>query len=265
MTGPPPRPPILNTYTSLLTTLSSFLTVSIHTLLYERALYPATTFISARAYNFPVRQNRHPKVCQWINDAVAAVEKEMAAGRVERIGFVIYDIGEGEVENGHIKGRKDVKVVEKWVFDVGSWPVVQRSDRLVEFEDSATDKGKGKAVETAPADAREEQKNSVRVQMVDIEEQVRATIRKLAYTAEKMPPLPEGCTYTVIVELRDEAEPPIGHPQPWVPSEPSIQKTRDRETGETTRGSALDGARSIPIRAVESGAFVLETWVEQAS
>jgi len=189
----------------------------------------------------------------------------MAAGRVERISFVVYDIGGGDDENGKSKGRKDVKVVEKWVFDVGSWPVIQRSDRFVEFEDPAADKGKGKAVEEAPADGRDEQKNRVRVQMVDIEEQLRATIRKLAYTAEKMPPLPEGCTYTLVVELRDEAEPPIGHPQPWIPSEPGIQKTKNRETGKTARGSALDGAKSIPIRAVESGAFVLETWVEQAS
>ncbi len=70
-------PPLLNTYTSLVSTFGSFLVVAIHTILYERAIYPPYSFLSVRKYNFPVRQNRHPKVCAWINDAVAAVEAEL--------------------------------------------------------------------------------------------------------------------------------------------------------------------------------------------
>jgi mitotic spindle assembly checkpoint protein MAD2B len=54
-----------------------FLTVAIHTILYERDIYPRTSFLKARKYNYPVRQSRHPKVCKWIQDAVAAVEVEM--------------------------------------------------------------------------------------------------------------------------------------------------------------------------------------------
>ena len=69
--------PQLKTFASLVTTFTSFLTVAIHTILYERGIYPASTFLSARKYNYPVRQNRHPKVCRWINDAVAAVEAEL--------------------------------------------------------------------------------------------------------------------------------------------------------------------------------------------
>ncbi len=50
----------------------------------------------------------------------------------------------------------------------------------------------------------------VGVSLTDVEEQLRATIRKLAYTAEKLAPLPAGCTFTVAVELRDKVDPPIG-------------------------------------------------------
>ena len=71
------NPPTIDTYASLVSTFGSFLTVAIHTILYERSIYPETSFLSARKYNFPVRQNRHPKVCSWINDAVAAVEAEL--------------------------------------------------------------------------------------------------------------------------------------------------------------------------------------------
>ena len=69
--------PVLDTYHAIVAAYSDFLTVAIHTILYERKIYPPTTFIKARKYDYPVRQNRHPKVCQWIMDAVAAVEREM--------------------------------------------------------------------------------------------------------------------------------------------------------------------------------------------
>ena len=69
--------PVLNTYYSVVAAFSDFLTVAIHTILYERDIYPRTSFLTARKFNFPVRQSRHPKVCQWVQDAVAAVEAEM--------------------------------------------------------------------------------------------------------------------------------------------------------------------------------------------
>lgn len=70
--------PNLNTYAAILAAFSDFLTVSIHTILFERALYPRESFLRARKFNYPVRQSRHPGVCKWIQDAVKAVEVEMA-------------------------------------------------------------------------------------------------------------------------------------------------------------------------------------------
>ncbi len=69
--------PVLDTYQAVVSAYSDFLIVSIHTILYERNIYPQTSFIKARKYNYPVRQSRHPKLCKWIMDAVASVEVEM--------------------------------------------------------------------------------------------------------------------------------------------------------------------------------------------
>ena len=69
--------PVLDTYHAVVTAYCDFLTVSIHTILFERDIYPETSFIKARKYNYPVRQSRHPKVCKWIMDAVAAVHLEL--------------------------------------------------------------------------------------------------------------------------------------------------------------------------------------------
>ena len=69
--------PVLDTYQAVVSAYCDFLTVAIHTILYERNIYLQTSFLKARKYNYPVRQSRHPKVCKWIQDAVVAVEGEI--------------------------------------------------------------------------------------------------------------------------------------------------------------------------------------------
>lgn len=76
--------PPLDTYQAVVAAYSDFLIVAIHNILFERQIYPPESFIRARKYNYAVRQNRHPKVCKWITDAVAAVEREMLRVRLLR-------------------------------------------------------------------------------------------------------------------------------------------------------------------------------------
>ncbi|KAJ2967718.1 hypothetical protein NUW58_g10384 [Xylaria curta] len=94
----------------------------------------------------------------------------------------------------------------------------------------------------------------------NVDEQLRAAVRRLAYVGEKMAPLPEACTFTVAVELRDEAQAPIGHPQPWVPTQPNLQTvSRDQKIP----GEDVGGAKTTPLRAVEAGPLFFECWVEE--
>ncbi|KAK4144531.1 DNA polymerase zeta processivity subunit [Dichotomopilus funicola] len=74
----------------LLTSFNSFLTVAIHNILYYRGIYPPSTFLSTKAFNLPVHQNRHPKVCAWIRDAVEAVSAQLSSGHVSRVAIVIH-------------------------------------------------------------------------------------------------------------------------------------------------------------------------------
>ncbi|KAF4632111.1 hypothetical protein G7Y89_g6018 [Cudoniella acicularis] len=223
-TPPPPPTPQLPPL-SIHRTLTDFLTIAIHTILYTRSLYPATTFLTTRAYNLPVHQNRHPSVCAWINSTTSSLTHLLQSNSVKRVVVVIYS--------------PNLEVLERYVFDISRFPIVDEKEKMTEFEG-----------ETRGMDS-----------MVDVEEQLRATIRKLDYTGSKLGPLPENSTYTVAVELRDEALPPIGHPQPWVPSEPSLQ-TGEKGTNKNI-GSDLGGVKSTPVRLIEAGDFIMETWVEE--
>lgn len=84
----------------------------------------------------------------------------------------------------------DGEVMERIMFDVERFPVVGEKERWTEFE----------ARDGAP----------VGIRRADVEEQLRGTIRRLDYACEKLRPLPEDCTFSVAVELRDEADVPIG-------------------------------------------------------
>lgn len=184
------------TFRTLVTSFTDFLTVAIHTILYERAIYPDASFLTARKYNFPVRQSRHPKVCEWINDAVAAVETELLKGVVDRVVIIVYS--------------KDSQPLERFVIDVSRFPVVSLADTDTPLERSATNADKIPILPT-----------------VDLEEQCRATMSALANCGSLLSPLPNSCTFTLAIELKGEGNAPIGHPQPWVPVQPADNKGSD--------------------------------------
>jgi mitotic spindle assembly checkpoint protein MAD2B len=71
-------------------TFTDFLIVAIHQILRERNLYSSTTFITAKEYNLPVHQNRHPDVCDYINRVTTAIHQAILSGTVKRVFVVIF-------------------------------------------------------------------------------------------------------------------------------------------------------------------------------
>lgn len=219
----------LTTFRGLILSFTDFLTVAIHTILYERSVYPQTSFLSARKYNCAVRQSRHPKVCEWINDAVGSVGAEMLKGAVVRVVVVIY--------------TPSNKPVERFVFDVSSFPRISQSDVDTPLE--RRDAG-GERVAILPT--------------VDMEEQLRATMSRLSNCGSSLRPLPQNCSFTVAIELRtDEPNAPVSHPQAWIPAQPG----QDRQ-GSGSSQSRVDDVQATPIRTVQAGDMIFETWVEES-
>lgn len=238
-------PPV--TYNALLSQLSDYLTVSFHTILHARRCYPLNSFLLARAYNFPVAQSRHPKVCEWIQSAVAAVISEVRKGAVARVALVI----------AHSTSQKPL---ERFCWDLSRLAVISKSDS------------------DAPIVRQGDKRFSEGKEDVDLSEQLRATLSALSTCGTRLRPVPEGCTFSVAIELKDDttSATPIGHPQPWVPAQPNLQRTRNshapnqrrqsREEGSAASsgiGKDVGGIRTLPMRAVEAGEFIFDLWVEE--
>jgi mitotic spindle assembly checkpoint protein MAD2B len=66
-------------------TFIAFLIVAIHQIVRELNIYSKETFITAREYNLPVHQIRHPGLCEYINGAATAVYQEILTGTVKCI------------------------------------------------------------------------------------------------------------------------------------------------------------------------------------
>ncbi|KAK0702027.1 DNA-binding protein [Lasiosphaeria miniovina] len=281
----------------LLTSFNSFLTVAIHNILFYRGIYPASTFLSARAYNLPVHQNRHPKVCSWIRDAVDAVAAQIAGGHVARIAVVVHspppaasDPSSSSESSGLAAGDEQQRakrlpppgsVLERWMFDVSrfpAWPTggsaggdapkAMRDFGKMLSEQACHEQSRDNPPSNSrpPSNAAAGALRDEKVNWIDVDEQFRGALRRMAYAGEKMDSLPEGCTFTIAVELRDEALAPIGHPQAWIPAKPNLLSpgVEDRFGPTTEARNDLAGVKTMPVRSVEAGPLFFECWIEEA-
>ncbi|VUC33407.1 unnamed protein product [Clonostachys rosea] len=278
----------------LLSSFTSFLTLSIHSLLYYRSLYPQTTFLTARAYNLPVHQSRHPKVCKWVLDAVAAVKVQLMRATVEKIVFVVH-------------APDSFSVLERWVFDVGSFPAWQdpSAEPAVDEDDGLGDDAGDVLDEEEEEEEEEDQpiygydvieeegeegdeegeielpdddiEEEELINWTDVNEALRGALRNLSYVAERLPALPKGCTFTLAVDIRKDAPVPATHPRPWIAAPPNRQrvnpvlqekqKQKQKQTQEKKRRvkGKIPARRTdamAPVRAVQAGPMFFECWAE---
>lgn len=257
MVQPAPNPAVtsnlLSTQSALVTTLTSFLTVSIHHVLFLRRIYPPISFLSTRAYNYPVRQNRHPAVCEWVRSATDAVHDQLEKGTVEKVALCIFECDNNEV-------------LERWTFDLRALPMVDQKEMDTMFQGDGGDHGAG---DGRPHDALRRKLNAA-----DLEAQFRAVLSRLNSAAGKMKALPEDQEYsfTLTIEVKENADRPVGilgkeerkwvaaEPENWVEEEMDNDNTND-DTKEIRQGK--DG-KTVPVRRLEAGELRMEVWVEES-
>ncbi|KAK2789177.1 hypothetical protein FQN53_002402 [Emmonsiellopsis sp. PD_33] len=270
-----PPPPLPDTYAVLASSVASFVAVSIHQILFLRAIYPQPTFLPVRHFNHPVRQSRHPRVCSWVTDACAAVEAQLLKCSVAAVSVVILSV-------------RTNRPLERYTFDMTQIPEVPASDIHTPFAKSPS----------SPTAAQQQQQSIP----VDLEAQFRAVLARLASACARLTPLPrdEEYTPTLHIVLRNGANAPAGvskEDQLWIAAEPwkldliganGSQPTDNSFEGRhasshlnggassnnnnnTPNGRDLDSrtssrgrAKTVPVRTVDAGEMKLEVWVEEA-
>lgn len=254
----------LTTHRGLVDALTSFLTVSVHHVLFLRRIYPPVSFLAVRAYNYPVRQSRHPAVCTWIDDAIAAVRDQVEKNTVETVAVCIF-----ETETN--------SVLERWTFDLRSFPVIEKKDRDVGSQDDPD----------PSVDDDEDTYLSQKINVVELEAQFRAVLSRISVSAAKLRPLPERapdapeCSFTVVINVHDEADRPVGRLEKeerhWIPAEPAVfeddsdqlgggedeETSKENRMQKTRKKTKLQG-KTIPVRRLEAGELRMEVWIEES-
>ncbi|CUS14314.1 unnamed protein product [Tuber aestivum] len=226
---------VVSSYPDLLSTLTDFLTVCIHTILYHRNIYPPELYIKARKYSFPVYQSRHERVCKWIADAVGAVSGEIAKGNVSKVSLILIS-------------PRNVPL-ERYVFDLSTFPNVP-------FEGGYGDLLLQQLEEGGEGIGGGGRKRLDEITIAGLEAQFRACLMKLSIAAPGLGRLPEDCTYTVAVEMKEPGA-PVNYAEVWVPAE-----------GQGSDGTGIrrgGGTRSTAIRTVEAGSICLELSIEETT
>jgi mitotic spindle assembly checkpoint protein MAD2B len=247
---------LLSTQSALITTLTSFLTVSVHHILFLRRIYPPVSFLSTRAYNYPVRQNRHPAVCEWVQSAIDAVRDQLEKGTVEKVAMCIFECNNNEV-------------LERWTFDLRALPVVDRKEMDTVFEGRSKDVGG-----EGEAEVRSDNVLKRRLNVADLEAQFRAVLSRLNSAAGKMKDLPEDLEYsfTITIEVKENADRPVGRlgkeERKWVAAEP--ENWINDEEGDVPTSGYGDSrhrdrtSKTVPVRRLEAGELRMEVWVEES-
>ncbi|KAG5286907.1 mitotic spindle checkpoint protein (Mad2B) [Histoplasma capsulatum] len=292
--------PLPDTYAALTSAIASFLAVSIHQILYLRAVYPQPTFLPVRHFNHPVRQSRHPKVCSWVTDACAAVEAQLLKCSVAAVSVVI------------LSARTN-RPLERYPFDMNQIPEVPAGDIHTPFERSS-------ATTTSTSTQPQEQPSMTGSQPhpipIDLEAQFRAVLARLASACARLTPLPatkntprpstSSCATTLTAlpaSPREEqlwiAAEPYGevdlnsstsnnnnnnkitngcsnHPDHSPANDDSFDNNMTSKNGSGGGdgggvGGKMDGkrgsrgrAKTVPVRKVDAGEMKLEVWIEEA-
>ncbi|KAI5455015.1 hypothetical protein NCC49_002290 [Naganishia albida] len=111
------------TFNQMVESMTDFLEVAFHYILYLRGIYPRETFTKKKMYGVPVWQNRHPVVKGYIAGLLQSVTREMKRGILERIIFII-------------KSATTNQPLERFIFDVAymdlsKFPTEQDKDTSV--------------------------------------------------------------------------------------------------------------------------------------
>jgi mitotic spindle assembly checkpoint protein MAD2B len=246
-----PENSLPDTQAAIAASFTNFLSVAMHQILFLRNVYPRATFLPVRAYNYPVRQSRHPKVCDYINDVAIAVESEILKGTITAVTVIISSV-------------RTNQPMERYAFDLSGFPHVPVGELYTTFEERKEEASK-------PAST---------AQSIDLESQFRACFARLASACARLTPLPrdDEFGFTVCIEVREDALPPVGttkEEQTWIVAEPGQVHVRSctapfsvSKVGSHSQQPLLPKingrAKTVPVRRVEAGELRLELWVEEA-
>ncbi|KAI9204272.1 DNA-binding protein [Polychytrium aggregatum] len=146
-----------------------FFEYGIHTILYQRGIYPAEDFKSIKKYGQTLLVNNDDNVKAYLKQILIQLEKWIMAKTISKLVLVI-------------SSKETREVLERWQFDID----------LVKDDDITTQKKSGGANKTEK----------------EINMEISAIMRNITASGSFLPMIDEPCTFNVLAYTEKDAEVP---------------------------------------------------------
>ncbi|KAK0669824.1 putative mitotic spindle checkpoint component [Cercophora samala] len=172
--------------------VAEFFQYSIHTILFQRGVYPAEDFSAVKKYGLNMLVSSDDQVRSYIKKIMSQLDKWMLGGKISKLVIVITDKDTGE----H---------VERWQFDVQIFKKASSSSsRSKTSTPPAGDENKGGAGDGPTASEKEKEKTEV-----EIQQEIAAIFRQITASVTFLPQLSGNCTFNVLVYADADSEVPV--------------------------------------------------------
>ncbi|KAL2132192.1 hypothetical protein VTI74DRAFT_4107 [Chaetomium olivicolor] len=171
--------------------VAEFFQYSIHTILFQRGVYPAEDFTAVKKYGLNMLVSSDDQVRAYIKKIMSQLDKWMVGGKVQKLVIVITDKDTGE----H---------VERWQFDVQILVKPKKSKSKSSSKPTSTATAGDNQENSSPASEAKEEKTEAEIQA-----EIAAIFRQITASVTFLPQLQGDCTFNVLVYADASSEVPV--------------------------------------------------------
>lgn len=167
--------------------VAEFFQYSIHTILFQRGVYPAEDFTAVKKYGLNMLVSADDQVKSYIKKIMGQLDRWMKYGKISKLVIVITSKETGE----H---------VERWQFDVqifgGSKSKSSKSASKATDQENAAPEGSAGAAQPEKTEK-------------EIQDEIAAIFRQITASVTFLPQLSDECTFNVLVYADADSEVPV--------------------------------------------------------
>ncbi|KFH41054.1 Mitotic spindle checkpoint component-like protein [Hapsidospora chrysogenum ATCC 11550] len=171
--------------------VAEFFQYSIHTILFQRGVYPAEDFTAVKKYGLNMLVSADDQVKAYIKKIMSQLDKWMVGGKISKLVIVITNKDTGER-------------VERWQFDVQIFQPTKSSKSKKSPSSSAAGQENSSASSTLAADAPPTEKTEQ-----EIQSEIAAIFRQITASVTFLPQLNGDCTFNVLVYADADSDVPV--------------------------------------------------------
>ncbi|PTB43801.1 uncharacterized protein TrAFT101_002400 [Trichoderma asperellum] len=179
--------------------VAEFFQYSIHTILFQRGVYPAEDFTAVKKYGLNMLVSADDQVKAYIKKIMSQLDKWMVGGKISKLVIVITDKDTGE----H---------VERWQFDVQiSAPTKSKSKQSTTDSSAPTDEQdqQQQQQENSSSSANNTLFADKEKPESEIQAEIAAIFRQITASVTFLPQLSGDCTFNVLVYADADSDVPV--------------------------------------------------------